>query len=218
MKVGAGMAERKRQAQKPDPKPVEWRYLLDVERTERRERVLAWLRQPNRAGAQQIVRDLSALAVDTLVRAGFGVFYQRHEEIDASSSGRTAQWEKHRQEIEKKAAEETELLGKEISALVREDRAAVRQVLLDASRWWVTARRTGTGGDIDLLLERCADQVAAVLVFKNLPPPARMKTQLWWDLLCTRVARRVILPRLGGPESEDRVRTLITAMLEASMK
>jgi hypothetical protein len=197
---------------------VAWQYLTEEEREEYRTRVRAWLNQPDRESSHKIVLYLSELAVDKLVYYAFGRFYERQRETGAPKTHQGEVWERHLEKAEVEAAASTRVCCDELRALAALDKEATREVLDGTMKWWVKERKTGQSGDLDLLLERCADQLAAVLVFKNLPPAEDMNHKISWDVLLHRVVQRIILPRLGGPSSKDSVNDCILAILERAEK
>ncbi len=82
---------------------------------------------------------------------------------------------------------------------------------------------------IDLLVKRCADQVAAAIVFKqlscsedkNLSPWDKSDQRLFWHPLLRRVAKQIVLPRFRlryqpKDELDERVGECVEAILKGS--
>ena len=176
--------------------PVHWYYLTVQEREERRERVRVWLEQSQRENARQVFDDVLDLTVDKLVGYTFEGFYQRCLEVGKPQERNGEGWQKHLKAVEEEAASRTNACKDDLVDSVRQDKDATRVALIGTMDWWRKERQTGKPGHLDGLLERCADQVAAVLVFKNLPNLRLLETlrvKLWWDPLLDRVARAVII-------------------------
>lgn len=177
-------------AAEEEPVP-EWHYLTDAQRNERKGRVRAWLEQSSRENAQQIVDDLLALWVDTLIRYAFQRFYPPRQAD-------------HQTEVT--AASSTVVFRDQLLALVHQNQDATRESLIGTMQWGLKNRRGRGEGDLDFMLERCADQVAAMLLFKNLHR-ATDANETWWEVLLRRTVERIIVPRSRKMcENPDQVR------------
>jgi len=175
------------------------------------------LENPARKQAGQVVSDLQDLAVDTLVHSVFEQASQHQKETGAPQKRKGQRWEKHLERAGEAAADSARVFRDDLRSRVLQDREALREALLETMRWWQEKTRTGSSGNLDYLLERLADTLAAVLVFQNLGQAKGTPGGHLWDVLLRRVVQRVIVPRLQPPSaagSEDSIQDCVAAILE----
>jgi hypothetical protein len=172
--------------------------------------VRSWLEHPVRAADEQVVNDLRNLAVDDLVE---GVHSDAFRSLYSASDSAEDEGAAH-QSVEFR----TWILG-----AMDQDPEPLKEVLKETLRWWLGHRRCGASEDLGELVKRCADQLAAALVFKNLPRPHPVPDNVpgaLWYRLVRRVAEQVVVrpiwhqqdtPALEVPEEwvEECVSTIL---------
>jgi hypothetical protein len=212
--------------------PVDWEHLgiNPARRATRGENVRKWMKDPKPENAAAIVKELLALAIGELVLDSCRKTIARGTELEDRRKGFEDQLERD----ERAAGDWAHIVCSELKKLVKQDKDAARAVLESTVHYWRGRRqkfrkksdvptlqnKADESTVLDSLVERCADQLAAALIFKNLHRYEEMRKELWWDDVVYRAADRVILaPRTGRSiNAEGMVRDLIALMLEKSHK
>ncbi len=180
-----------------------WTHLSDASRQRHRDRVRRWSQLPPARFEPETLSSIRELVTERLTLYARTYLYQQDKEIGAPKERSGPVWNRHEEEVGAHAAAFARTFLQDLQGLWTVEADLIDHTLIASTAgWWYENRRRGIADDVDDLLERCADQLSAMLVFKNLDQVVSRPHQTWWPVLAHRTIERILYAKVQAGRRE----------------